>query len=186
MGTTRVSVLSDTHGILDDAIEKALADSDAIIHAGDIGSPFLLDALEAIAPVYAVRGNCDWDEYGRDVTTIRSLVIDGVRIYLAHIPEDAGAPCDRRYPAAGERGHLLHRTFAAARWNQGRDFGGLLLPHMVIHGHTHVPRLETLDGVVVLNPGSATKPKGTDPRISMARFTIADGVPGAPSIEYFS
>ncbi|MBT8406463.1 MAG: metallophosphatase family protein, partial [Deltaproteobacteria bacterium] len=54
-----VGVISDTHGHLRPEVAEAFADVDLIIHAGDIGSHEVLDALRAIAPVHAVRGNMD-------------------------------------------------------------------------------------------------------------------------------
>jgi uncharacterized protein len=52
-------LISDTHGLLRPEAVRALAGSELIIHAGDIGKPEVLDALRAIAPVVAVRGNVD-------------------------------------------------------------------------------------------------------------------------------
>ena len=54
-----IGVLSDTHGALPPEVETALQGVDRIIHAGDIGGAWILDHLEAIAPVVAVRGNMD-------------------------------------------------------------------------------------------------------------------------------
>ena len=75
---TRIGVISDTHGRLADAAYAALADSDYIIHAGDIGGPAIIRELETLAPVYAVLGNNDFSEYG-DVGQIARPCIDGVR-----------------------------------------------------------------------------------------------------------
>ena len=54
-----LGVISDTHGILRPEAVAALAGSELIIHAGDIGSPEVLKQLREIAPVIAVRGNMD-------------------------------------------------------------------------------------------------------------------------------
>ena len=170
-----ISVISDTHGTLDSRALTALEGSDLILHAGDIGGPFILEELETIAPVVAVLGNCDWAEYGPEVNTSWSGVVEGVRIFMAHTPQDAGAPCDKRYPAAGERGGLVPAVFARARWNWERDLQDVLFPHLVIHGHTHVPRRETVNGVTVLNPGSASRAKGGVKGPSVACFDVQDG-----------
>jgi putative phosphoesterase len=54
-----VGVISDTHGLMRPAAIEALRGSDLIIHAGDVGTPEVLDALRAVAPTFAVRGNVD-------------------------------------------------------------------------------------------------------------------------------
>ena len=56
---TRLGVIADTHGLVRREALRALADSDLIIHAGDVGTPDVLVALREIAPVVAVRGNND-------------------------------------------------------------------------------------------------------------------------------
>ena len=51
-----IGVISDTHGLLRPEAVAALQGSDLIIHAGDIGSPEVIEALRETAPVVAVRG----------------------------------------------------------------------------------------------------------------------------------
>ena len=58
-GKRFIGVISDTHGLVRPQALAALAGAERIIHAGDIGRPEILTALEAIAPVVAVRGNND-------------------------------------------------------------------------------------------------------------------------------
>ena len=58
-----IGVISDTHGLLRWEAEAALARVDHIIHAGDIGTPEILERLQRIAPVTAVRGNNDKGEW---------------------------------------------------------------------------------------------------------------------------
>ena len=58
-GIRTIGLISDTHGLLRPEALRALEGSDLIIHAGDVGKPEILDALQAIAPVVAVRGNID-------------------------------------------------------------------------------------------------------------------------------
>ena len=55
----RIGVVSDTHGLLRPEVEESLAGCDRILHAGDVDRAFVLDCLELIAPVRAVRGNND-------------------------------------------------------------------------------------------------------------------------------
>ena len=55
----RVGLISDTHGLLRPEAADFLRGSDLIVHAGDICDPGVLEALRAIAPTTAVRGNND-------------------------------------------------------------------------------------------------------------------------------
>ncbi|HOT28689.1 MAG TPA: metallophosphoesterase family protein [Candidatus Ozemobacteraceae bacterium] len=89
-----LGIISDTHlepsngAGLPDWIVEAFAGVDLILHAGDIESDALLLELEAIAPVQAVRGNCDVDLPALPVT--RAIPVPGYGIILmAHRPEDA-------------------------------------------------------------------------------------------------
>ena len=151
-----IGIISDTHGILDPRAYAALADCDLIIHAGDICGPEILRELETLAPVIAVRGNCDFDEYGPDVGLCAKPVIDGVRFLIAHFPED-----------------VQLRGFSARVMAPGEPY-----PQVCIHGHTHIPKV--LKGGfaspadLVLCPGSATRPLGESVR-SIGRIILEDG-----------
>ena len=153
---TLVGVISDTHGRLDVRAYNALADCDAIIHAGDIGSPSILRELRTLAPVHAVLGNNDFVEYGEDVGRFARPTIDGVRFLVAHYPDDV------RLSAFGGPGVRP----------------GEPIPHICIHGHTHIPRLDrgadARPALFVLNPGSASRPRGGRPA-SIAKIGIEDG-----------
>ena len=117
---TLVGVISDTHGILPRQAYEALADCDAIVHAGDICGPKILRELQTLAPVYAVRGNNDYDEYGDDVRIFSRPVIDGVKFLISHKPKD-----------------VLITAFGSSALAPGDP-----IPDVRIHGHTHIPRLE--------------------------------------------
>jgi len=80
--TTRVGIISDTHGLLRPEAAAALRGSAAIVHAGDIGDPEVLRGLEAIAPVTAVRGNVD--KWARDLPDTAMLEVDGRWLYVLH------------------------------------------------------------------------------------------------------
>ena len=78
-----IGILSDTHGVLRPDVAAALAGSDLILHAGDVGED-VIEWLEQIAPVVAVRGNTDgWSR----LPETASLEIEGVKILVIH---DAG------------------------------------------------------------------------------------------------
>jgi putative phosphoesterase len=120
-----VGVISDTHGLLRPEALAALAGLDAIVHAGDVGSPEILQALSALAPVTAVRGNNDRERWARTLPETAVVEIGGVRLYVLHDVKELGLD-----PRA--------RGFAA-----------------VVSGHSHQARAETRDGVLFFNPGSA-------------------------------
>ena len=120
-----IGVISDTHGLLRPEALAALRGSQHIVHAGDIGDPGILTALEAIAPVTAVRGNIDKERWAQNLPATDVLEADGVSIYILH---DI-AQLDLKPKAAG---------FAA-----------------VIYGHSHAPKQEMKNGVLYFNPGSA-------------------------------
>jgi len=121
----RIGVISDTHGLVRPEALAALAGSELIVHAGDVGGPEVLEALAAIAPVRAVRGNNDKGAWAAKLPEIDIVEVGGHALYLIHdvkeLDLDAGA--------AG---------FAA-----------------VIAGHSHRPRNEVVGGVLYFNPGSA-------------------------------
>ncbi len=119
-----IGIISDTHGLLRAEAIDALRGSDHIIHAGDVGTPEILDRLGAVAPVTAVRGNVDKAVWARRLPATEILEAGGISIYVLH---DL-AKLDLTPKAAG---------FA-----------------VVISGHTHVPKQEMRDGVLYFNPGS--------------------------------
>jgi uncharacterized protein len=120
-----VGVISDTHGLLRAEVLELLRGSEHIIHAGDIGAPEIIPALEKIAPVTAIRGNIDVQPWAQRFPETEVVELAGLHIYVIH---DANA-LDLNAKAAG---------FAA-----------------VISGHSHKPSQEIKDGVLYFNPGSA-------------------------------
>src|ERR1043165_1438313 len=121
----KVGIISDTHGLLRPEAVELLRGSEHIIHAGDIGSPGIIPALEKIAPVTAIRGNVDMQPWARRFAETEVVEVAGLHIYVIH---DVNA-LDLDPRAAG---------FAA-----------------VISGHSHQPGQSTKDGVLYFNPGSA-------------------------------
>jgi putative phosphoesterase len=120
-----VGVISDTHGLIRPEALAALAGSDVIVHAGDIGTPAVLTALQAIAPVTAVRGNNDRGAWTQELTDTAAVQAGAAWLYVLH---DLHA-LDLDPKAAG---------FAA-----------------VIAGHSHRPAITERGGVLYVNPGSA-------------------------------
>ncbi len=140
-----VGVLSDTHGKLSMDATGSLMGCDFIIHAGDIGGPSILSELAEIAPVIAVLGNNDYSEYGSAVSKFARPVIEGVRFLVSHYPRDV----------------LI--SFAGRAGIEPGD----PIPQICIHGHTHMPKLETgakaRPAQLILCPGSVSRPRSGNP-----------------------
>ena len=144
---TTVGILSDNHSDWPPHIAESLAGVDAIIHAGDIGPYKLVLDMEAIALTTAVLGNTDGD---MPINESAVVTLDGKKFFVQHIVDP-------------------HRLQATLRERLKR-----IEPDVVVFGHTHMPFCETLGGVLFLNPGSVTQPRG-DYRPSMVRLTIDHG-----------
>jgi putative phosphoesterase len=138
---TRIGVISDTHGLLRPEAAAALRGVDRIIHAGDIGSEAILTQLGALAPVVAIRGNNDVGAWAKRLGETDVIEVEDARIFVLH--DLGGLRIDPR--AEGYR--------------------------VVIAGHSHRPGIETREGVLYLNPGSAGPRRFTLP-ISVAMLRI--------------
>jgi len=104
---------------------EALAGVEQILHAGDIGAPEVLAALQSIAPVTAIKGNNDKGHWTNDLPDVKVVKVGAVRIYMLHnIKEIAVDP-------------------------EAEGF------HVVVSGHSHTPLVNERHGVLYINPGSA-------------------------------
>jgi uncharacterized protein len=139
-----VGVISDTHGLLRPQALAALRGSDLIIHAGDVGQPELLEPLRALAPLHVVRGNVDHGAWA------------------------ARLPITARVDAGGHVFHVLHNIAELDLDPPAAGFAA------VVYGHSHQPSIETRDGVLWLNPGSAGPRRFSLP-ITVARVRVAGG-----------
>ena len=142
--TLRIGIISDTHGLLRPEAERHLAGVDHIIHGGDIGRPEVLVALRRIAPVTAVRGNVDSGAWAKDYADAELVRLAARAIYVLHDLKTL-----RINPVA-----------------EGID--------MIISGHSHKATIETKDGVLYLNPGSAGPQRFRLP-ITLATLDIGPG-----------
>lgn len=86
----RIGIISDTHGLLRPEVVEHLQGCDLILHGGDIGGQEILEKLEKIAPVRAVRGNNDkeWAEY---IPFWEKTKFWGVSVYMCHKKKDIPA-----------------------------------------------------------------------------------------------
>jgi uncharacterized protein len=121
----RVGVISDTHGLLRPEALQVLEGAERILHAGDVGDPEILLALNKIAPTTAIRGNIDEGGACGHLPATELIELGGNSIYMLHDVKKL----DLNPAAAG---------IAA-----------------VVFGHSHKPLLEWRRGVLFLNPGSA-------------------------------
>src|SRR5687768_18270824 len=79
-----IGVISDTHGLIRPEALDAIRGSTLIIHAGDIGSPDVLDRLRVIAPVVAVRGNNDTDKWAEALPEMETIAFKTTKICVLH------------------------------------------------------------------------------------------------------
>jgi putative phosphoesterase len=75
--TTRIGIISDTHGLLRPEAERHLAGVDHIIHGGDIGRPDIIAALRRIASVTAIKGNVDKDNWANEYSDTEPVHLGG-------------------------------------------------------------------------------------------------------------
>jgi putative phosphoesterase len=144
--TFRIGIISDTHGLLRPEAEHRLIGVDQIIHSGDIGHPDIIDALRKIAPVAAIRGNVDTGDWADKYADTELVRFAGRAIFVLH------------------------------------DLKALQIDPMafgidvVVFGHSHVPKIDTVGGVLYLNPGSAGRRRFKLP-ITLATLEITpDGL----------
>ena len=128
----KIGAISDTHGYFDSKIPKLFAGVDHILHAGDIGLPWLILELERIAPVTAVLGNND---AALDFKETEVVEFDGHKFLVHHI-------VDPRKPAEAIQRRIIREG-----------------PEVVVFGHTHKPYCETIGRTLYFNPGYAGKPR---------------------------
>jgi putative phosphoesterase len=120
-----VGVISDTHGLVRPEVLEVLEGVERIVHAGDIGSPEVIETLERIAPIHAVRGNVDRSVWAYEFSETEVVEVGDVQLFVLHDLSQL----DLDPATAGFR--------------------------VVIYGHSHDPKVAEHNGVLFLNPGSA-------------------------------
>lgn len=135
----KILVVSDTHGINSGFIEAVEKEQpDLIIHCGD-GKGIEMKCQDVVkCPMHIVRGNSD--EMPNNLPLEKEVEVEGYKIFLAH-------------------GHK-HLVYAGTQWliEAGRERGA----NIVMFGHTHIPHVEEVNGMLVMNPGSITMPRQGD------------------------
>lgn len=138
-----IGLISDTH-IPDRAkqlpqnVLDAFKDVDMIIHAGDLTSLDVIEELETIAPVMAVQGNMDRSN-GINLPKAKKLEVEGLKIGIAH---------GEVYPRADTQ----QLVYLAKE----------LDVDILVTGHSHQPKIEKTEGVLLINPGSPIVPRLAD------------------------
>lgn len=141
----KIGVISDTHGLLRPQAIVALRGSEVILHAGDVGTPEVLEGLRRIAPVVAVRGNVDVEPWARRLRATEMTEAGEKTFYVLHRIAD------------------LDLKPSAARVDA------------VIFGHSHQPTIERRgDGVLFFNPGSAGPRRFSLP-VTLGKIEIVEG-----------
>jgi putative phosphoesterase len=146
-----VGVISDTHGqiaqvAIDEMRRRGVRH---IIHAGDIGSAEVLQQLVQLAPVTAVLGENDTSNYGYPLGQVGRIILGNMRIFITH-------NADTIYSELRTQSNTPNGT----------------LPQVCIFGRTHVPQVEPHEGILMVNPGSATQPvEGKRPGIMFLQIT---------------
>lgn len=137
-----VGVVSDTHGEVSPKAQKAIEGVDQIIHAGDFDSPEVYQFLKTLAPMQAVRGNMDRGPWANILPHSEIVTVGEVSFFVVHDQLDM----DINPKAAGI--------------------------NIVVYGHTHIAEKIDRNGVLFLNPGSASYPRGGGKKASVAIVTI--------------
>ena len=134
----KIAILSDTHGRLPAGVYPFFEGVDAIVHAGDIGREEVIFELEAVAPVYAVHGNVDDWTLQQRFPLWRAEYFEGVKFLITHIIAPITAPGLR---------HAFEKI--------GCDND----PDVVVYGHTHELKIQRVDTILTVNPGSVSEPR---------------------------
>ena len=138
-----IGLISDTHipdraKVLPQKVLDAFDDVDLILHAGDLTSPRVIEELESLAPVMAVQGNMDRVN-GIDRPKAKVIEAEGLKIGIVH---------GEVYPRA-DSDQLL---YLAKELNVD----------ILVSGHSHQPKIEQKEGILLLNPGSPIVPRLAD------------------------
>ncbi|OSZ78500.1 YfcE family phosphodiesterase [Chitinophagaceae bacterium IBVUCB1] len=147
---TKIGLISDTHGWLDEAVFTHFAQCDEIWHAGDFGDAALADRLKAFKPLRGVYGNIDGQDIRMEYPEVLQFTCEHVRVLMIHI---GGYP--NRYSQLAKQ-HI--QTYQ---------------PQLFISGHSHILKVMYDDKYQCLhmNPGAAGK-HGWHKVRTLIRFVI--------------
>lgn len=184
----KIGLISDTHipdrgANLSESVKNAFKDVELILHAGDLTDNSIIEELEEIAPTIAVAGNMD----RRNNSKLPQAQIIQVEIPKKEKIIKIGLIHGEVYP----RGDTQQLYYTAMEL--GVD--------ILVSGHSHVPQLETVQKVILINPGSPTAPRLSDPSVAILEIKteneaedeedinikfIKVGAPVCSALNYFS
>jgi len=146
---TRIGLISDTHGFLDESVYNHFKDCDEIWHIGDFG-PDVFEKLKALKPVKAVFGNIDEQEIRSEFPEQLVFMCEDVKVMIRHI---GGSP--PKYNPATKKELALHK------------------PQLFISGHSHILKVMYDDKIscLYMNPGAAGR-QGWHKVRTIIRFVI--------------
>jgi putative phosphoesterase len=149
---TRIGLISDTHGFLDDAVFKHFENCDEIWHAGDFGNIELADKLAAFKPLRGVYGNIDGTDVRKVYPEHLRFMCEKVDVWMTHI----GGYTDRYAP------DVKREIYTKS-------------PGLFISGHSHILKVvfDKKINCLHLNPGAAGK-QGWHKVQTLMRFSITD------------
>ena len=141
-----IGVISDTHipdraSEIPEVVFNIFKNVEMIFHLGDLTSPHIKNDLEKIAPTYCVQGNMDRYN-GLNLPKNKIIEVEGIKIGLNH---------GEVYP----RGDTQQLKYIAME----------LDVKVLITGHTHQAFIKEIGNILLLNPGSPTAPRLTDPTV---------------------
>ena len=179
----KIGLISDTHSAgsgrdLPDRVLQALHGVDLILHCGDLECLGVLDYLETVAPVLAVRGYEDPVEKGGRLAYATRVVHAGaISIGMIH---DIQWPGPKIATTGDGTGLVLAEGQAAE--TLARKFGEPV--DVALFGDTHEELVCRWDGILMVNPGSPTYPGSRHPRGSLGTIGLLeiDGEEAAASI----
>ncbi|UJH66718.1 metallophosphoesterase family protein [Allomuricauda sp. SCSIO 65647] len=147
---TKILLLSDTHGHIDEAILKYAKQADEIWHAGDIGDLSVTDKLKQLKPVRGVFGNIDNHVIQKEFPEHNRFFCEKVAVWITHI--------------GGYPGNYNMRVREDIRKNP---------PRLFISGHSHILKVmnDKKLGLLHMNPGACGR-QGFHKIRTMLRFVI--------------
>ncbi len=156
----RIALVSDSHGLVQDAVLQAIGATDVIVHAGDVGSSSVLRRLREVAPTVAVLGNndtadrwlpserCDLD----GLEEVIEITLKGGSLVVVH---------GHQWPRVATRHRKIRERFASAQ--------------CVVYGHSHRQIIDREAMPWIVNPGACGRSRAYD-GASWLGLTVGSGV----------
>ena len=149
----KIGLLSDTHGYLDPKVFKYFEGVDEIWHAGDVGTPEVLEELRNFKPTIAVQGNIDGDKLRQECKESEIFEREGMHVIITHI---AAKP-----PKYNQKVLSCIKQYK---------------PKLLVCGHSHILKVmpDKINNLLFMNPGAAGK-HGFHKVKTLLRFDLEKG-----------